>query len=296
MTNKVKEVLLANNLGQKLFGEAVLGLSQGSVSELLGKPKPWASLSIKGREPFVRMQMWLGDLPASLETLAAIKRLQDETRRHQQLPVLNAAIGGVGGHQRKRTLDEVVAGGGGGSGMSSPTSVGGYDDGGCPSSPLQQDGPPLDKRMRGAEDNSSGLDLSCKRDIEDSRRREEANDGDAQDDSDGCSGGASGGLANSSGNSIFDEHASKRSRRKPLAPQWLNPGFGEDDAAALMTEESPPQGHKTWADQQRQDDEVNGRGWDEKDGGGGNTVGEDRTINGVCVVNTAAVFASGEKE
>lgn len=45
----------------QIFGEAVLGLSQGSVSELLSKPKPWHMLSIKGREPFIRMQLWLQD-------------------------------------------------------------------------------------------------------------------------------------------------------------------------------------------------------------------------------------------
>ena len=33
----------------QLFGELVLGLSQGSVSELLSKPKTWHMLSIKGR-------------------------------------------------------------------------------------------------------------------------------------------------------------------------------------------------------------------------------------------------------
>ena len=38
----------------QLFGECVLGLSQGSVSELLSKPKAWHMLSIKGREPFIR--------------------------------------------------------------------------------------------------------------------------------------------------------------------------------------------------------------------------------------------------
>ena len=32
----------------------VAGLSQGSVSELFSKPKPWHMLSIKGREPFIR--------------------------------------------------------------------------------------------------------------------------------------------------------------------------------------------------------------------------------------------------
>jgi len=48
-------------LGQRLFGEAVLEMSQGSVSELLSKPKPWHMLSVKGREPFVKMQTWLDD-------------------------------------------------------------------------------------------------------------------------------------------------------------------------------------------------------------------------------------------
>ena len=57
----MKEVLQFHNLGQKLFGEAILGLSQGSVSELLSKPKPWHMLSLKGREPFIKMHMWLQD-------------------------------------------------------------------------------------------------------------------------------------------------------------------------------------------------------------------------------------------
>ena len=61
VTNRVKETLLNNNIGQKLFGEAVLNLSQGTVSELLSKPKPWNTLSIKGREPYLRMYMWLND-------------------------------------------------------------------------------------------------------------------------------------------------------------------------------------------------------------------------------------------
>ena len=62
VTSKVKEILQFHNLGQKLFGEAVLGLSQGSVSELLSKPKAWHMLSLKGREPFMKMYMWLNDI------------------------------------------------------------------------------------------------------------------------------------------------------------------------------------------------------------------------------------------
>lgn len=68
LTARVKDVLQFHNLGQKLFGEAVLGLSQGSVSELLSKPKPWHMLSIKGREPFIKMHLWLSD-PQNVEQL-----------------------------------------------------------------------------------------------------------------------------------------------------------------------------------------------------------------------------------
>lgn len=61
--------------GQRLFGETILGLTQGSVSDLLARPKPWHKLSLKGREPFVRMQLWLQD-PHSVEKLMDMKRLE----------------------------------------------------------------------------------------------------------------------------------------------------------------------------------------------------------------------------
>jgi homeobox protein cut-like len=70
LTASVRDVLQAHGLGQKLFGEAVLELSQGSVSELLAKPKPWALLSAKGREPFLRMRSWLND-PQGIDRLRA---------------------------------------------------------------------------------------------------------------------------------------------------------------------------------------------------------------------------------
>ena len=82
----------------QLFGEFVLGLSQGSVSELLSKPKAWHMLSIKGREPFIRMQLWLTD-PNNIEKLLAMKKLQDETKK------------------RKRTYDDSF------SGKSSPSDI-----------------------------------------------------------------------------------------------------------------------------------------------------------------------------
>ncbi|XP_074868553.1 homeobox protein cut-like 2 [Carettochelys insculpta] len=75
ITKKVKEVLTDNNLGQRLFGESILGLTQGSVSDLLSRPKPWHKLSLKGREPFVRMQLWLND-PHNVDKLRDMKKLE----------------------------------------------------------------------------------------------------------------------------------------------------------------------------------------------------------------------------
>ncbi|KAM8816651.1 homeobox protein cut-like 2 isoform 2-T2 [Rhynchonycteris naso] len=75
ITKRVKEVLTDNNLGQRLFGESILGLTQGSVSDLLSRPKPWHKLSLKGREPFVRMQLWLRD-PHNVEKLRDMKKLE----------------------------------------------------------------------------------------------------------------------------------------------------------------------------------------------------------------------------
>ena len=93
ITSAVKEMLQYNNLGQKLFGEVVLGLSQGSVSELLSKPKPWHALSLKGREPFVKMQQWLEDAAGNIETL----RLCQSQRKCECCPFVVRDPVGFGG-------------------------------------------------------------------------------------------------------------------------------------------------------------------------------------------------------
>ena len=70
---------------QQLFGNVVLGLSQGSVSYLLSNPKPWHKLSVKGREPFIRMQSWLDD-PLNVEKLQSMKNdgRKKATKPHQK--------------------------------------------------------------------------------------------------------------------------------------------------------------------------------------------------------------------
>lgn len=219
ITNKVKELLIAHNTGQKLFGEAVLGLSQGSVSELLSKPKPWHMLSIKGREPFIRMQLWLND-PNNIDKLLAIKKLQEESRK------------------RKRPYDENF------SGKSSPSDISDlYSNPGLPGSPGENES----KRTR-----ESGLDLSFKREGEDEMSEGEQMAGPEEEGREETEVESDDG-----GNSRQNYQGGGRSRRKPVAPQWLNPEWSEEVAGAE---------------------------------GGTQPGRESLTINGVCVMNTAAVF------
>ena len=57
----VRELLSIHNIGQRLFAKHVLGLSQGTVSELLSKPKSWDKLTEKGRESYRKMHSWAAD-------------------------------------------------------------------------------------------------------------------------------------------------------------------------------------------------------------------------------------------
>ena len=60
----------------------MLGLSQGSVSDLLARPKPWHMLTQKGREPFIRMKLFLEDETAIHKLVASqYKILPDKLLR-----------------------------------------------------------------------------------------------------------------------------------------------------------------------------------------------------------------------
>ena len=61
IARQVRELLVRGNIPQRVFGEFIIGMSQGSVSDILSKPKTWDKLTIKGREPFIRMQIWLDE-------------------------------------------------------------------------------------------------------------------------------------------------------------------------------------------------------------------------------------------
>ncbi|CAJ0942709.1 unnamed protein product, partial [Mesorhabditis belari] len=62
VVRQVKDFLMINTISQRQFGEAVLGLSQGSVSDLLARPKSWQMLTQKGREPFIRMKLFMDEV------------------------------------------------------------------------------------------------------------------------------------------------------------------------------------------------------------------------------------------
>ncbi len=66
MARRVRELLSIHNIGQRLFAKYVLGLSQGTVSELLSKPKSWEKLTEKGRDSYRKMHAWCYDENAIL--------------------------------------------------------------------------------------------------------------------------------------------------------------------------------------------------------------------------------------
>ena len=81
---QVKEQLLKHNIGQRVFGHYVLGLSQGSVSEILARPKPWRKLTVKGKEPFIKMKQFLSDEQnvLALRTIQVRQRGECRPRAH----------------------------------------------------------------------------------------------------------------------------------------------------------------------------------------------------------------------
>lgn len=66
ISRRVRELLSVHNIGQRIFAKYVLGLSQGTVSELLSKPKPWDKLTEKGRDSYRKMHAWIVDNQAVL--------------------------------------------------------------------------------------------------------------------------------------------------------------------------------------------------------------------------------------
>jgi homeobox protein cut-like len=77
VAKSVRELLAVHNIGQRLFAKHVLGLSQGTVSELLSKPKSWDKLTEKGRESYRKMHAWAND-EANILALKAMSPKKSE--------------------------------------------------------------------------------------------------------------------------------------------------------------------------------------------------------------------------
>uniref|UniRef100_A0A4W5NDT4 One cut domain family member n=1 Tax=Hucho hucho TaxID=62062 RepID=A0A4W5NDT4_9TELE len=115
IARQIKEQLIKHNIGQRVFGHYVLGLSQGSVSEILARPKPWSKLTIRGKEPFHKMRQFLSDE----QNILALRTIQGRQRaylkrRHSSLSDSRSVDGGMAGpdflqssspqHQRRPQL------------------------------------------------------------------------------------------------------------------------------------------------------------------------------------------------
>jgi homeobox protein cut-like len=77
---RVRELLSVHNIGQRLFAKYVLGLSQGTVSELLSKPKSWEKLTEKGRDSYRKMHAWAYDEQAVMLLKTLIPRKSELSR------------------------------------------------------------------------------------------------------------------------------------------------------------------------------------------------------------------------
>ena len=88
ITSRVRELLSIHNIGQRLFAKYVLGLSQGTVSELLSKPKSWDKLTEKGRDSYRKMHAWCYDEQAIQLLKTLIPRKGELVRSMSSSPLL----------------------------------------------------------------------------------------------------------------------------------------------------------------------------------------------------------------
>ena len=130
---------------------------------------------------------------------------------------------------------------------------------------------------------TGGLDLSFKR----ANSGEIELDSDCQEDNDEISAiGGNLSIGSNGHNNKSSAAESGRSRRKPLAPQWLNPTWDE------LVEQ---QKKKMAALAQSEDDIIESVDDQSRDSESAVAASTGRTINGVCVVNDYSMFAKDDK-
>lgn len=93
VTRAVRSKLAKGNVSQRLFGEVVLGMSQGAVSDLLKRPKPWDKLTRPTKEHYVRMQMFVDDD----ECVKALQAIQNRENPSETASEVNSQKSGDDG-------------------------------------------------------------------------------------------------------------------------------------------------------------------------------------------------------
>ncbi|CAH8839457.1 unnamed protein product [Trichobilharzia szidati] len=78
IASTVRDLLLKHNISQRQFSKHVLKLSQGTMSELLSKPRPWHRLTARGRDSFRRLQAWISD-PNNISNFKTYQRKRTTT-------------------------------------------------------------------------------------------------------------------------------------------------------------------------------------------------------------------------
>ena len=100
LAERVRHYLKANQIQWTRFGSLVLGVSQGRLSILLGKPKPWQQLAPRVRALYQRMLLWM-DTKATFgnNPYMKVKKEKPVVKREKKIPAVKRV-------KRKKSLFE----------------------------------------------------------------------------------------------------------------------------------------------------------------------------------------------
>ena len=89
LAERVRHYLKANQIQWTRFASLVLGVSQGRLSILLGKPKPWQQLAPRVRALYQRMLLWM-DTKATFgnNPYMKVKKEKPVVKREKKIPAV----------------------------------------------------------------------------------------------------------------------------------------------------------------------------------------------------------------
>ena len=89
LAERVRHYLKANQIQWTRFASLVLGVSQGRLSILLGKPKPWQQLAPRVRALYQRMLLWM-DTKATFgnNPYMKVKKEKPIVKREKKIPAV----------------------------------------------------------------------------------------------------------------------------------------------------------------------------------------------------------------